>query len=204
MAAALCYGGAQLATPAARVAGGGAPGVRAGHGVSCCHTGLLLLKTCRAGHAGVATPPRVGHRPLGPPQADDLFAASDLPRAPGRPFADARRGNLRCRLGHRSDAATPVCRQQAEPASSREQGGRCRTMGGRLGTAHTVVDLTAARVRTASFHGGIATSQLALGGPSACASSGSLRQRPPDHPPAGTPVRLEVAKGATNLPPEGS
>jgi hypothetical protein len=67
-------------------------------------------------------------------------------------------------------------------------------------TAHTVADLTAARVGAAAFHGGIAHSRLALGRPNRlCIIRLSSVKELRIARPANAPVRLEVAKGATNV-----
>lgn len=67
-------------------------------------------------------------------------------------------------------------------------------------TADTAADLTAVWVKSVSFHGGVARSQLALGRPNGlCIIRLSSAKDLQITRPASAPVRLEVAKGATNV-----
>jgi hypothetical protein len=72
------------------------------------------------------------------------------------------------------------------------------------GTAEATADLTAVRVGTVSFHGGVARSQLALGWPSGLCTIrlSSVRELRITRP-ATAPVRLEVAKGAAGVRLDG-
>jgi hypothetical protein len=72
------------------------------------------------------------------------------------------------------------------------------------GTADTAADLTAVRVGAVSFHSGVARSQLALGWPNGlCTIRLSSVKELRITRPANAPVRLEVAKGATNVRLDG-
>jgi hypothetical protein len=68
------------------------------------------------------------------------------------------------------------------------------------GTAEVAADLTAVRVGAVSFHGGVARSRLALGRPSGlCTIRLSSAKELQITRPTSAPVRLEVAKSATNV-----
>jgi hypothetical protein len=68
------------------------------------------------------------------------------------------------------------------------------------GTAQLAADLTAVRVGAVSFHGGVAHSRLALGRPNGlCTIRLSSVKDLQITRPASAPVRLEVAKSATNV-----
>jgi hypothetical protein len=67
-------------------------------------------------------------------------------------------------------------------------------------TADMAADLTAVRVGAVSFHGGVARSRLAVGRPNGlCTIRLSSVKDLRITRPADAPVRLEVAKGATNV-----
>lgn len=67
-------------------------------------------------------------------------------------------------------------------------------------TADLAADLTDVRVGAVSFHGGVAHSRLALGRPSGlCTIRLSSAKELQITRPTSAPVRLEVAKGATNV-----
>jgi hypothetical protein len=71
-------------------------------------------------------------------------------------------------------------------------------------TADMAADLTAVRVAVVSFHGGVARSRLAVGRPHGlCTIRLSSVKDLRITRPADTPVRLEVAKGATNVHLDG-
>lgn len=72
------------------------------------------------------------------------------------------------------------------------------------GTAEVAAGLTAVRVGAVSFHGGVARSRLALGRPSGlCTIRLSSAKELQITRPTSTPVRLEVAKSATNVRLDG-
>jgi hypothetical protein len=72
------------------------------------------------------------------------------------------------------------------------------------GTADMVADLTAVRAGAVCFHGGVARSRLALGRPNGlCTIRLSSVKELRIARPATAPVRLEVAKGATNVRLDG-
>lgn len=72
------------------------------------------------------------------------------------------------------------------------------------GTAAMAADLTAVQVKALSFHGGVARSRLALGRPNGlCTIRLSSVKDLQITRPASAPVRLEVARSATNVRLDG-